>query len=100
MTANAFRPGGRLVPGEGEIEGLQRKLTSKLAPTISNYQPKWEVGELVCMWWRPNFETAQVQPTICCHSHTQYPYIPAHITKPKECKRLFIVPLSERCMYR
>jgi hypothetical protein len=36
-------PGGRLQPGESEIEGLKRKLTNKLAPTINTYQPKWEV---------------------------------------------------------
>jgi len=80
-------PGGRLKPGEGEIEGLQRKLTNKLAPTINTYQPKWEIGELACVWWRPNFETLQ------------YPYVPPHITKPKECKRMFVVQLSERCIF-
>jgi len=80
-------PGGRLHPGESEVEGLKRKLTNKLAPTINTYQPKWEIGDLVCAWWRPNFETLQ------------YPYISPHITKPKECKRLFIVPLPERCIF-
>ncbi|KAK9103870.1 hypothetical protein Sjap_021124 [Stephania japonica] len=25
-----------------------------------------------------------------------YPYCPPHITKPKECKKLFLVHLSER----
>lgn len=79
--------GGRLNPGEGEMDGLKRKLTNKLAPTINTYQPKWEVGELLSMWWRPNFETLQ------------YPYIPAHITKPKECKKIFLVPLPERCIF-
>eukprot|EP00027_Filamoeba_sp_ATCC50430_P009061 CAMPEP_0168558484 /NCGR_PEP_ID=MMETSP0413-20121227/9999_1 /TAXON_ID=136452 /ORGANISM="Filamoeba nolandi, Strain NC-AS-23-1" /LENGTH=177 /DNA_ID=CAMNT_0008589617 /DNA_START=143 /DNA_END=673 /DNA_ORIENTATION=+ len=42
--------GGRLNPGEGEMDGLKRKLTNKLAPTINTYQPKWEVGELLSMW--------------------------------------------------
>ena len=26
----------------------------------------------------------------------QYPFVPAHITKPKECKKLFLVQLPER----
>jgi cleavage and polyadenylation specificity factor subunit 5 len=81
-------PGGRLRPGEGEIEGLKRKLTNKLAPTVSQFQPNWEVSEMLGIWWRPNFETLQ------------YPYVPPHITKPKECKKLFLVPLPERCKYR
>jgi cleavage and polyadenylation specificity factor subunit 5 len=40
---NVCRPGGRLKPGETEIDGLKRKLTNKVAPTIVEYQPKWEV---------------------------------------------------------
>jgi cleavage and polyadenylation specificity factor subunit 5 len=67
-----------------EIEGLKRKLTSKLAPTASSIQPDWQIGECAAMWWRPNFETLL------------YPYSPPHITKPKECKKLFVVPLSEK----
>ena len=30
----------------------------------------------------------------------QYPFIPAHITKPKECKKLFLVQMPERSAYR
>jgi cleavage and polyadenylation specificity factor subunit 5 len=26
----------------------------------------------------------------------KYPFIPAHITKPKECKKLFLVQMPER----
>ncbi|KAG6468241.1 hypothetical protein ZIOFF_072814 [Zingiber officinale] len=77
-------PGGRLKPGENEIEGLKRKLSSKLAPSSASFQPNWQIGECVATWWRPNFETVM------------YPYCPPHITKPKECKKLFIVHLSER----
>ncbi|WMV20497.1 hypothetical protein MTR67_013882 [Solanum verrucosum] len=43
-----------------------------------------QIGECVAIWWRPNFETIM------------YPYCPPHITKPKECKKLFVVHLSER----
>jgi len=80
-------PGGRLKPGENEQEGLLRKLSNKLSPTIPGYQPNWEVGELLGQWWRPNFETQQ------------YPYIPPHITKPKECKKLFVINLPEHCIF-
>ncbi|XP_061341400.1 pre-mRNA cleavage factor Im 25 kDa subunit 2-like [Gastrolobium bilobum] len=76
-------PGGRLKPGENEIEGLKRKLSSKLAANSPDLVPDWQIGECVGTWWRPNFETPM------------YPYIPAHIPKPKECKKLFIVHLPE-----
>nr|KYP74885.1 Cleavage and polyadenylation specificity factor subunit 5 [Cajanus cajan] len=94
-------PGGRLKPGENETEGLKRKLTSKLGANSPALVPDWEdyphicyslalilgklqIGECVAIWWRPNFETIM------------YPYCPPHITKPKECKKLFLVHLSER----
>lgn len=77
-------PGGRLKPGENEIDGLKRKLCSKLAVNSPSFPPNWQVGECVAVWWRPNFETVM------------YPYCPPHITKPKECKKLFIVHLTER----
>ncbi|KAG5629325.1 hypothetical protein H5410_001042, partial [Solanum commersonii] len=48
-------PGGRLKPGENEIEGLKRKLSSKLAANPPANQPNW-----------------------------------------KECKKLYLVHLSER----
>ena len=72
-----------------------------------------QIGECAGVWWRPNFETIM------------YPYCPPHITKPKvkrvllcinasilfpssvvtiflvwlimqECKKLYVVHLSER----
>ncbi len=52
-------PGGRLRPGESEIDGLKRKLTSKLSPT-TGFQPDWEIGDMLCHFWRPNFETLLV----------------------------------------
>ncbi|CAL5343981.1 unnamed protein product [Camellia sinensis] len=77
-------PGGRLKPGETEVEGLKRKLNGKLGANSPALQPDWQIGECVAVWWRPNFETIM------------YPYCPPHITKPKECKKLFLVHLSER----
>merc|ERR1712232_87059 len=78
-------PGGRLRPGEDELEGLHRKLTKRLVP---DDQPiEWERGELLGAWWRPSFETVL------------YPYIPPHITKPKECKKIFVIQLPEKCAF-
>lgn len=44
----------------------------------------WLVEDSVGNWWRPNFEPPQ------------YPYVPPHITKPKEHKKLFLVQLQEK----
>lgn len=44
----------------------------------------WLVEDTIGNWWRPNFEPPQ------------YPYVPPHITKPKEHKRLFLVQLAEK----
>lgn len=88
QVANVWRlPGGKLRPGEDEVEGLKRKLVGSLSPTSSSLMTDWEVGECVGTFWRPSFDA------------NMYPYLPAHITKPKEVKRLFIVPLPERCYF-
>lgn len=84
-------PGGRLRPGEGDIEGTKRKMSSKLAPPreqlSATHQAKWMVEEQLAVWWRPNFETLM------------YPYLPAHVTKPKECKKIFMVRLAEKMVF-
>ena len=124
-------PGGRLRPGEGELEGTRRKLSSKLAPLreqeSQTHQAKWMVEEQLAVWWRPNFETlmcaALARPHPCRTPHPcrpprhaahlahlarleqavcvrrRYPYLPAHVTKPKECKRICMVRLSERQVF-
>jgi hypothetical protein len=28
-----------------------------------------------------------------------YPYVPPHISRPKECKKVFVVPLPEKAMF-
>jgi cleavage and polyadenylation specificity factor subunit 5 len=45
-----------------------------------------QVNELLGNWWRPNFENCL------------YPYNPPHITKPKECKKIYLVTLPEKCL--
>ncbi|EFJ49120.1 hypothetical protein VOLCADRAFT_59795 [Volvox carteri f. nagariensis] len=80
-------PGGRLRPGEDEVEGLRRKLSNRLAPTNAALQVVWDVGEVLSVFYRPNFDTMF------------YPYVPPHITRPKECRKLFVVQLPERCVF-
>ncbi|KAI9101305.1 Cleavage/polyadenylation specificity factor subunit 5 [Phlyctochytrium arcticum] len=87
QIANTFfkLPGDALKPGEDEIEGLKARLNHKLAPMVADPgSGDWEVGELLAVWWRPNFETFM------------YPYIPAHITKPKEMKKVYLVHLPDK----
>nr|CAI5864310.1 unnamed protein product [Callosobruchus analis] len=76
-------PGGELNPGEDEVEGLKRLLTETLG-RLDGVKQDWLVEDIIGNWWRPNFEPPQ------------YPYIPSHITKPKEHKRLFLVQLQEK----
>ncbi|KAK9665519.1 hypothetical protein RND81_14G117400 [Saponaria officinalis] len=77
-------PGGKLRPGENEIEGLQRKLSTTLAPNDPQFHPNWQIRECLSIWWRPNFDSVL------------YPYCPPHITRPKECRKVYVVQLSER----
>ncbi|XP_010559093.1 PREDICTED: pre-mRNA cleavage factor Im 25 kDa subunit 2-like [Tarenaya hassleriana] len=76
-------PGGRLRPGENDIEGLKRKLSNRLGPR-SPEQPDWQIGDCVAKWWRPDF------------GPDMYPYCPPNVTEPKECRKLFLVHLSEK----
>jgi cleavage and polyadenylation specificity factor subunit 5 len=46
-----------------------------------------QVGECVATWYRPHFE------------ETLYPYVPPHITRPKETRRIFVVHLPEKCYF-
>ncbi|RLW01201.1 hypothetical protein DV515_00008206 [Chloebia gouldiae] len=80
------RPGGELNPGEDEVEGLKRLMTEILGRQ-DGVQQDWVIDDCIGNWWRPNFEPPQ------------YPYIPAHITKPKEHKKLFLVQLQEKALF-
>ena len=50
-------------------------------------RPVMQVGDCVGVFWRPQFD------------FNLYPYCPAHITKPKEIKKLYLVPLPEKCFF-
>eukprot|EP00795_Rhopilema_esculentum_P001823 gene1823-16313_t len=80
-------PGGEITPGEDEIEGLKRAMAEILGRAEDPEKVDWTIEDSLANWWRPNFEAPQ------------YPYIPAHITKPKEQKRLFLVQLPEKAVF-
>ncbi|KAF2859707.1 cleavage and polyadenylation specificity factor, 25 kDa subunit [Piedraia hortae CBS 480.64] len=93
QIANAFfkLPGDYLRPDEPEIEGFQARLNERLAPmpnsSLSASHPDdpegWDIYDTLAQWWRPNFETFM------------YPYLPAHVTRPKECKKLYFIRLPK-----
>ncbi|KAF8061923.1 CFIS2 [Scenedesmus sp. PABB004] len=76
-------PGGKLKPDEDEVSGLRRKLDACLAPEAELLRSPWDVGECVGAWVRPNFDSVL------------YPYLPPHITRPKEVKKIFVAQLPE-----
>ncbi|PWZ04324.1 Pre-mRNA cleavage factor Im subunit 1 [Zea mays] len=77
-------PGGRLRPGEEEVRGLKRKLSSKLsvvddAETVE--EEDWQIGQCIGMWWRSEFEAIP------------FPYMPPRFRAAKECMKLFLIRL-------
>ncbi|CAM0949376.1 unnamed protein product [Alopecurus aequalis] len=72
-------PGGRLRPAEQDVQGVKRKLSSKLSAADPNEDHDyWQIGECIGMWWRSDFEARPL------------PYRPP---APKECIKLFLVRL-------
>jgi len=43
----------------------------------------WNIHSTIAQWWRPNFETFM------------YPYLPPHVTRPKEVKKLYLIQLPK-----
>ncbi len=82
------RPGDYIRPDEDELEGFKTRLNEKLAPPSSsessNIVDDWQIGDCLAQWWRPNFEIHM------------YPFIPPHVTRPKECKKMYLVPLPRQ----
>ena len=85
------RPGDYLPPStttaRDEISAFKTRLNERLAPTgsLSTAHPTantdWNVFDTLATWWRPNFETFM------------YPYLPPHVSRPKECKKLYFIQL-------
>mmetsp|Transcript_144985 Transcript_144985/g.450105 ORF Transcript_144985/g.450105 Transcript_144985/m.450105 type:complete len:200 (-) Transcript_144985:130-729(-) len=80
-------PGGTLRPGESEREGLNRKMKRLVFNADPASVCEWRVGDLLAVWWCPSFEGAA------------YPYLPQHVTRPKECIRVYQVLLPAQCVF-
>ncbi|GAA6017889.1 hypothetical protein JCM11491_001205 [Sporobolomyces phaffii] len=99
QVANSFfkLPGDYLKPGEGDIDGLKKRMHLRLGPEGSGEQADatmqngwedkgvegWEIADAVGQFYRPNFEGFM------------YPYIPAHISNPKELKTWYLIQLPQ-----
>ena len=87
IGASFFKlPGGEVEPNEDEITALKRLLNNILGRP-DQPETEWTIETLLGQWWRPNFEPPQ------------YPYIPAHVTKPKEHKQLWLVKIPEKALF-
>ncbi|CAG8287277.1 unnamed protein product [Penicillium salamii] len=91
QIANAFfkLPGDYINPADEELEGFKKRLNERLAPTGTQFTGEgvngdWDIGDCLARWWRPNFETFM------------YPFVPGHCTRPKECKKLFLIKLPKK----
>lgn len=81
-----IRPGDYLPASADEITGFKTRLNERLAPQNTSSDPNsdWEIGDTLAQWWRPNFETFM------------YPFLPGHVTRPKECKKLYLIQLPKK----
>uniref|UniRef100_A0A914RSD5 Cleavage and polyadenylation specificity factor subunit 5 n=1 Tax=Parascaris equorum TaxID=6256 RepID=A0A914RSD5_PAREQ len=88
---NFFKlPGGELTPGEDEVNGLKRILTEIFGRASCDenlINDQWSIAEEIANWWRPNFDPPR------------YPYIPAHVTQPKEQTKLLLVQLPRTALF-
>lgn len=69
--------------------------------TFNYYRIKLTFIDLLLLqlnYWNENNDYFYDKKLFC--SLPQYPYIPAHITKPKEHKKLFLVQLQEKGMMK
>ncbi|KAF4683247.1 hypothetical protein FOZ60_009394 [Perkinsus olseni] len=66
--------GGKVAPGESDIDCLNRKLRRCIL-RVDEKQSKceWTVGEKLSTFWRPEFD------------EFVYPYLPSYVQRPKEC---------------
>lgn len=83
------RPGDYLHHDDEEVDGFKKRLNERLAPVGSQFSGEgvnedWEIGDTLAQWWRPNFETFM------------YPFLPGHVTRPKECKKLYFIQLPKK----
>lgn len=85
------RPGDYLLHDQEEISGFKARLNRILSPPEHSSlhsrdtaeSADWNVHSTISTWWRPNFETFM------------YPYLPPHVTRPKEVKKLYLIELPK-----
>ena len=75
-----------LIQEKMKSEG-QKHLMTEILGCQDGVLQDWVIDDCIGNWWRPNCEPPQ------------YPYIPAHITKPKEHQKLFWVQLQEKALF-
>eukprot|EP01023_Acetabularia_acetabulum_P066533 TRINITY_DN899_c2_g1_i1.p1 TRINITY_DN899_c2_g1~~TRINITY_DN899_c2_g1_i1.p1 ORF type:complete len:235 (-),score=24.98 TRINITY_DN899_c2_g1_i1:344-997(-) len=80
-------PGGRLRQDEDEIAGLKRKLDNNLGGLEGSERVDWEVGQCIGVYYRPSFDTVV------------YPYLPPHVSRPKEIKKIYFVQLPKKAFF-
>lgn len=95
QIGNAFYklPGDYLRPGIDEEEGLAQHLSDTFGPEPGsegsedgqNYD--WNIQHCLSQWWRPNFD-----PFL-------YPFLPPHITRPKECRKQYLFQLPKHQVF-
>ncbi|KAM0793253.1 hypothetical protein ACM66B_000715 [Microbotryomycetes sp. NB124-2] len=99
-------PGDFINMHESEEEGLKTRLHHRLGPEFEivvgkeaaggsvafdsasreQLSPDWNINSALSKWWRPNFEGFM------------YPYMPIHVSTPKEVKTIFLVDLPEHAV--
>lgn len=88
QLTQTHRPGDYLPHDADEVSGFKDRLNERLAPSGSQFtndgnEGEWEIADTLAQWWRPNFETFM------------YPFIPPHVSRPKECKKLYFIQLPK-----
>ncbi|KAK0334465.1 hypothetical protein LTR91_016911 [Friedmanniomyces endolithicus] len=91
QIANAFfkLPGDYIPHDSDEIAGFKTRLNDRLSPPSTSSlsardtpaSADWTVHSTLAQWYRPNFETFM------------YPYLPPHVSRPKEVKKLYLIEL-------
>merc|ERR1711941_140057 len=80
-------PGGHIHTGEHDLDGLRRKLDKQLLPLEKDLRFFWKFGDLLGVFFRPS------------HRRFIYPYLPSHVSSPKETIKIYIIQLPEKCVF-
>ncbi|KAK0931911.1 hypothetical protein LTR57_000130 [Friedmanniomyces endolithicus] len=89
MRQSLPSPGDYIPHDSDEIAGFKIRLNDRLSPPSTSSlsardtlaSADWTVHSTLAQWYRPNFETFM------------YPYLPPHVSRPKEVKKLYLIEL-------